>query len=70
MKLDPGRVRELNRQIRHLADRLPGAKDPNHVYGFSCECGCGKVVPLSAGEFDRIGGAWTEGHEPAQEQAS
>jgi hypothetical protein len=70
VELDPARVEALNQQIRHLASLLPGAKDPNHVYGFSCQCGCGKIVPLSAGEFDRQGGAWAEGHRPAQQKAS
>jgi hypothetical protein len=70
MELDPERVRALNQQIRHLADLLPGAKDPDHMYGFSCECGCGKVVPMSAVAFDGEGGAWTEGHKPAQQRAS
>ena len=70
MNLDPERVRALNQQIRHLADLLPGARDPDYMYGFSCECGCGSIVALSVGDFDRIGAAWAEGHEPAQEQAS
>ena len=70
MDLDPERVRALNQQIRLLADKLPGATDPNHVYGFSCECGCGKIVALSALEFDRQGGAWADGHRPASELAS
>jgi hypothetical protein len=70
VELDPERVRALNRQIRQLASLLPGAKDPDHVYGFSCECGCGRIVALSASEFDRRGGAWAEGHRPASELAS
>lgn len=70
MQLDPERVKALNQQIRVLADRLPGAKDPNHKYGFSCECGCGKIVPLSAPEFDQEGGAWADDHRPAQRHAS
>jgi hypothetical protein len=60
----------LNQQIRHMANLLPGARDPNHLYGFSCECGCGKIVALSAAEFDRNGGAWSDGHRPAQRHAS
>jgi hypothetical protein len=70
VNLDPERVRALNQHIRHLADLLPGAKDPNYKYGFSCECGCGTIVPLSVVEFDREGGAWTTEHKPAQRQAS
>jgi hypothetical protein len=70
VELDPERVRELNKQIRLLADRLPGAKDPDYLYSFSCECGCGQIVPLSASAFDSDGGAWAEGHRPASEMAS
>jgi hypothetical protein len=70
MDRGPGRVIALNQQIRYMASLLPGAKNPHHVYGFSCECGCGKIVPLSATEFDRQGGAWTEGHRPASQKAS
>lgn len=70
MQLEPARVHALNQQIRKMAALLPGAKDPNHKYGFSCECGCGTIVPLSATEFDREGGAWADGHRPAQERAS
>jgi hypothetical protein len=70
VELEPERVRALNEQIRHMADLLPGAKDPHHVYGFSCECGCGRIVALSAAEFDRQGGAWAQSHRPASERAS
>ena len=70
MELDHSRVKALNEQIRHMAGLLPGAKDPTHLYGFSCECGCGKIVALSAAEFDHEGGAWAGGHRPAQQQAS
>jgi len=33
-----------------------------HYYPFSCECGCGEVVLLSAAEYNRQGAAWLEGH--------
>lgn len=68
--LDSARVKALNQQLRRMAELLPGTKDENHKYGFSCECGCGQIVALSAPEFDREGGAWAEGHEPAHERAS
>ena len=69
MELDPVRVKALNQQIRQLADRLPGARDESHKYGFACECGCGKIVALSAAEFDGNGGAWADGHEVAERRA-
>ncbi|HJQ51274.1 MAG TPA: hypothetical protein VJ838_12245 [Gaiellaceae bacterium] len=70
MDLDPARVKALNQQIRHLAELLHGAKDDDHEYGFSCECGCGTVVALSVPEFDRDGGAWADGHKAEERQAS
>lgn len=70
MELDPARVRALNQQIRHLADLLPGGQDPAHVYGFSCECGCGETVPMNSADFDREGGAWAVAHKPADQTAS
>jgi hypothetical protein len=70
VQLEPAKVKALNNQIRLLAERLPGKDDPNHKYGFSCECGCGQIVPLSTAEFDREGGAWAEGHRPAELRAS
>jgi hypothetical protein len=50
----------LNVQIRRLAEMLPGGAE--HEYGFTCECGCGEIVPISAAEFDSDGGAWLAGH--------
>jgi hypothetical protein len=62
--VDPALAKELNQQIRLLADRLPG--DDDHKYGFSCEDGCGAIVPLTAAEYDAAGGAWAPGHKPTQ----
>ena len=59
-RVDIGIAKALNQQIRRLADMLPGGLD--HLYGFSCECGCGKTFQLSAAEFDRQEGAWLNGH--------
>lgn len=47
-------------QIRRLAEMLPGGRE--HVYGFSCECGCGETLQVSAADFDLEGGAWLDGH--------
>jgi hypothetical protein len=69
VQLDPAQVKALNAQIRHMAGLLPGKDDPDYKYGFSCECGCGKIVPLSLREFDREG-AWADAHGPAQRRAS
>ena len=60
--MDTGIARALNMQIRRLADMLPGGLE--HLYGFSCECGCGETLELSAAEFDHQGGAWLSGHSP------
>ena len=51
-------------QIRRLAEMLPGGLE--HVYGFSCECGCGETFQQSAAQFDHLGGAWLEGHRDGQ----
>jgi hypothetical protein len=64
-RVDPALAKELNQQIRLLAERLPG--DENHTYGFSCEDGCDSLVPLTLAEFDKAGGAWLEGHKPRPE---
>jgi hypothetical protein len=54
-------VRDWNEKIRRLADNLPGAMETK--FGFSCQCGCGTVVPLTSRNFD-ANGAWADGHEP------
>lgn len=51
-------------QLALLARSLPGKDDPAHVYGFSCEDGCGAIVPLTLAEFED-GGAWADGHKTA-----
>ena len=56
-----GDVRAWNLQIRSLVDKLPG--DADHTLGFGCECGCGKLVALTARQFDN-NGAWADGHKP------
>jgi hypothetical protein len=62
--VDVGIVKALNMQIRRVAEMLIGGLV--HEYGFSCECGCGELVQLSAAEFDREGGAWLDGHRDAE----
>jgi hypothetical protein len=53
-------VRHVNLELRRLAGELPA--DPDHRFGFNCECGCGHRVPLTAAEYDQNNGAWAEGH--------
>lgn len=65
--MDAGMVRTVNVELRRLADSLT---DPNHLFGFGCECGCGQKVFLTGKEYDARGGAWTEGHQPSRRQAS
>jgi len=55
-------ARSLNEQIRRLAGMLGGGAD--HLYAFTCECGCGATVSLSAAQYDGEGGCWASGHPP------
>jgi hypothetical protein len=52
----------LNDQIVRVARTLAARVD--HEFGFSCECGCEGLVPLTVAEREN-GGAWMEGHRPA-----
>jgi hypothetical protein len=36
---------------------------------FPCECGCREVVKLTKAEYQTVGGAWLEGHEPGDDRA-
>jgi hypothetical protein len=65
--VDTGIARALNMQIRRLADMLPGGLE--HVYGFSCECGCGGTLQLSAAEFDQRSSARLDGHGDDETEA-
>jgi hypothetical protein len=54
-------TRDWNEQVRRLADNLPRSAETK--FGFSCQCGCGAVVPLTSRNFD-ANGAWADGHKP------
>jgi hypothetical protein len=54
-------IRDLNDQVRGLADSLPNSAETK--FGFRCQCGCGTVVPLTSRNFD-ANGAWADGHNP------
>jgi prepilin-type processing-associated H-X9-DG protein len=54
-------IRDRNEQIRRLADKLPHSEETKFAY--SCQCGCGTVVPLTSRNFD-ANGAWADGHKP------
>lgn len=59
-------ARSLNEQIRRLARMLAGG-GADHLYAFTCECGCGAIVSLSAAQYDSEGGCWASGHrQPAR----
>ena len=55
-------ARVLNEQIALLALKLP--PDEDHKYGFTCECGCGDIVPLTLAGLRESDGAWLDGHRP------
>ena len=55
-------IRNWNEQVRRLADSLP--RSAATKFGFSCQCGCGTVVPLTSRNFD-ANGAWADGHQPS-----
>src|SRR5579862_1936196 len=59
-------AREVNEEIRAIAERLDpdGDGDGVSMYGFSCEDGCGATVPLTLAAFIAGGGAWLDGHRP------
>jgi hypothetical protein len=59
-----GVAKALNAQVRRVAEMLPGGLE--HEYGFTCECGCGEIVRLSAADLDPMGGAWVDGHRPTK----
>jgi hypothetical protein len=67
-QVDGGVARALNAQIRRVAEMLPGGLE--HEYGFSCECGCGEILRLSAADLERKSGAWLDGHQAAARPAT
>ena len=54
-------IRDWNERVRRLADSLQNSGETK--FGFSCQCGCGTVVPLTSRNFD-ANGAWADGHKP------
>jgi len=56
-------IRDGNERLRRLADKLPHSEETKFAY--SCQCGCGTVVPLTSRNFD-ANGAWADGHKPPQ----
>ena len=59
-------ARAFNRQLRETAAVLSGHAGGGHEYAFVCECGCEQTVMLTLRDYDRQGGAWLEGHKPAE----
>jgi hypothetical protein len=66
--VNPKQAEKLNQQIRRIAQLLP--HEEGHRYAFTCECGCGGTASSTAEEFDRNGGAWTNGHRPQQPEVA
>ena len=63
-------AREVNTHIMALDARIHEisvhALGPDHdSIGLFCECGCMAGVSTTRAEYERGGGVWLEGHEPA-----
>lgn len=63
-------AREVNTHILALDARIHeisvhGHKPGEDPIGLFCECGCMASVASTRAEYERNGGVWLEGHEPA-----
>lgn len=58
-------AKAYNKQLRETAAVLAGHSGGSHEYPFLCECGCEQTIKLTLREYDRLGGAWVEGHKLA-----
>jgi hypothetical protein len=57
-------ARQVNAQIREIAESLAIQGDEGHKYTFFCECGCLQALERTLEEVARDGFALAEGHLP------
>lgn len=58
-------AREVNAQIRAIAESLDADDDHAETYTFFCECGCLHTVTLTLADFLVARAAFVAGHQPA-----
>jgi hypothetical protein len=62
-------ARQVNAQIREIAESLATQGDESHEYTFFCECGCLQPLTRTLPELTRQGFALAQGH-PASRPSS
>jgi hypothetical protein len=60
---NPQAARAANAQILALAKGVDHGEGEQAV-AFFCECGCRDIIPMTAGRYEAIDGAWLPGHKP------
>jgi hypothetical protein len=63
-------ARQVNAQIREIAESLAIQGDEGHKYTFFCECGCLEPLERTLDEVARDGFALAKGHLPLREDAA
>jgi hypothetical protein len=63
-------ARQVNAQIREIAESLARPGDESHRYTFFCECGCLQPLERTLSEVTREGVALAEGHLPSRASSS
>lgn len=59
-------AREVNAQVREIAETLTEPNDRSDDFEFYCECGCFERLTLTLGEYDARGVVLLPGHRPAE----
>jgi hypothetical protein len=63
-------ARQLNAQIREIAESLAAQGDESHKYTFFCECGCLQPLARTLPDIAREGFALADGHQPPRASSS
>jgi hypothetical protein len=63
-------ARQVNAQIREIAESLAIRGDDGHKYTFFCECGCLQPLARTLAEVTREGFALADGHTPPREDTA